>query len=285
MLHSERSLRLAENSIGGGFLYRPPVEGAPPQRFCGLLDTLKALCYAHYSFARAQKLAAQPKAQRRATGLTRPWEGRKRGTMVHSQIRTIVNVGRHALYGVHGNHVSALAISLCDQLEQQMSIKPVRSEFIDCYEGAKLATAIDIVGVHTDAKSGRRSLALIEVKTGGENYFLYSTGALRGVKELAHFNNSARNQAFLQLAFCRQMIVDHYPDLRMGPCYVAQVRQTDTLFHPLPQEFISAAPTLRDAVLARRTKALSTGKSDATAKRRRSAFIRARKRRGGAQPR
>lgn len=285
MLHSERSLRLAENAIGGGFLYRPPIEGAAPQRFCGLLDTLKALCYANYSYARAQKIAAQPKSERRATGLTRPWEGRKRGSMVHAQIRTIVNVGKHALHGVHGNHVSELAISLCDQLERNMSIKPVRAEFLDCYEGAKLASAIDIIGVYTDPASGRRSLSLIEVKTGGENHFLHSTGALRGVPKLGHFNNAPRNQAFLQLAFYRQMLADHYPELRIGPCYVAQVRQTDTLFHPLPQDFIDAAPDLRDAVLERRMAGLTRGKTDATAKRRRNAFMRARKRRGGAQPR
>ncbi len=240
---------------------------------------MRTLCWPDYSFDRASRIAGIPAAAKVKTGLRRPGDGRSRGSKVHATIRTLVNAGKSLLRvpvaqraqrtaallrPIHGNQISQLAVNFFFSLKSQ-SLHPLYAEFVDGYEGAKLATAIDLLAVHTDAK-GRKTLSVVEVKTGGDNYFCDGSGPLRGPAKATLHNNCPLSQAFLQLAFCRQMLVDNYRGVRIGPCFVAQVRQGDTVFYELPREFISAAPAVRDGVCALRLRQLDEKRAAAAAK-------------------
>lgn len=264
MLNSERTQRLSEDEVGGGYRYTDPRTGKS-YKFCGLLRLLRAECYADYSYDKAKRIAATPKAARVATGLTRPWHGRALGKIVHEQLRTLFNCGEKTLHAVHGNRVQSKVLNVAAAL-RHLKLRPVRAEFLVCYENAKLASAIDALAVRTDSH-GNRTLSVLEVKSGGDNDFLNGNAPLRGAAAGTRHNNCPRSHAFLQLAFYRQMIADHYPNVRIGRCYVVQIRNEDTLFHELPGEFIATAPGVRDAVCRRRVDELARKQRTAAARR------------------
>lgn len=226
-------------------------------RFSGLTRLLRAACYRNYSFKRARRLAgAIPAALRRETGLTRPWHGRARGRAGHEQLRVAVNAGERALHDLYeGRERLVLTDELLRSLAS-MHLQPVTAEFIDYYDEARIATGIDLLCMTTaESHYGANLLVPCEVKFGGDNHFLESSGPLKAPPELAaRYNNSPLNQAYLQLAFCRQMLIDHYPTARLGPSYVVQVRQVDTVYHRLPADIAAAGPSIRDLVFAARAR-------------------------------
>jgi hypothetical protein len=253
----------------GGFSVAINQGGAVVQkRFCGLLDSLTAACYSNYDYEEAKKLASIPPAQKRATGLTAPWQGRQRGRMLHHQIRAYTNAGGlltmralSANTAVPSNKHTALAEKFLKSL-RALHLIPARAEFALYYESLSLASAIDLLCVHRHPQTGRLSLSLIEVKCGYDNSFLDGTGALTAPASLsALFNNSPRTQAFLQLGFYRQMVRHNFPDVEIGPCYVAQVRTNDTVYHQLPQTVIAAMPDVLAHVSAVRFRTLELAKT------------------------
>jgi hypothetical protein len=253
MLVSARRLHISASPIHGTYIYQPDLAAARTVRFSGLTRLLRQCCYPDYDFERARELAGPiPKALRAATGLSRPWQGRERGRLGHQQIQVAVNVGRDAVASLF---VGSGRLSEADDFMLSLRhkhLRPITAEFIDYYEGFGVATATDILCVtDDDNRHGAGLLSLIEVKFGGDNNFLDSTGPLRAPASLVgRYNNSPAIQARLQLAFCRQMFVDHFPGVCLGPCYVAQVAHAHTNYGaPLEQEFIDAGAEIRDLVL------------------------------------
>jgi len=182
-------------------------------------------------------------SQKRSTGLSRPWHGTSRGKLVHEQMRLLVNGGgERALRAVYGPQAL-----MCEHLERffealkRKRLHPVLSEFADYYEQIGLASAIDLMCL--SEKTG--AVCLVEVKVGGENYFRRATGPLTQPRRLSKkYNNSPLHQAFLQLLFYRKMMVDHYPELRIGSCYVAQLCTDEICFYRLPEDFVAAGSDL-----------------------------------------
>jgi hypothetical protein len=256
MLRSPRRAHASFSAVHKTYLYQPDLNKPRTVIFCGLLPILRACFFADYDFEKARELAGPiPAHLRKKTGLARPWHGRARGDLGHKQLQVAVNAGPEA---VDCLFVGSGRLSGADDMLASLAdkhLRPVTSEFIDYYEDLGLATSIDMVCV-TDSRNrhGANRLALIEVKFGGDNDFLDSTGPLLSPPALlAKYNNSPRTQAWLQLAFCRQMVVDHYPQVPLGPCYVAQVEHEATNYWLLEQPFIDAGPQIRDAVLQRRS--------------------------------
>lgn len=220
----------------------------PPRRFRGLRRTLKAACFPDYDYKRSLRVCPQFAGQKKATGLSRPQEGAARGKLVHDQLRLLVNGGGmaaiRAAYGANAGPCRELK-SFLDALEYKGFV-PVLSEFSDFYSQHGIASAIDLVVM--SRKTGK--VELIELKVGGDNYFRRSSGPLRAPAELRHLNNCPLNQAFLQLAFYRKMVTDHYTDLEIGSCYVAQVTMSGVDFCRLPDVFIRAQTGLLACVVS-----------------------------------
>ena len=215
---------------------------APARRFRGLTRILKEVCYPKYDYRRAMRLCPQNSANKRSTGLSRPWHGTARGRLVHDQLRLLVNGGGdRALRAVYGamaqpsGHVRRFLDALA-----RKRLSPVVAEFADFYDELGLASAIDVICV--SQRTG--AVVLVEVKVGGENYFRRADGPLAQPPILRGFNNCPLHQAFLQLLFYRKMLVDHYADLQIGSCYVAQLCTDEVCFYRLPDEFISAQDEL-----------------------------------------
>lgn len=253
MLTHVRRLHISASPIHATYIYQPELTSARTVRFNGLTRLLRQCCYPDYDFERARKLAGPiPKALRAATGLSRPWHGRERGRLGHQQIQVAVNVGADAVAALF---VGSGRLSEADDFMRSLRhkhLRPITAEFIDYYEGFGVATATDVLCVTDDEnRHGAGLLSLLEVKFGGDNNFLDSTGPLRAPASLASkYNNSPAVQARLQLAFCRQMFVDHYPGVRLGPCYVVQVAHAHSNYgDALEQQFIDAGPEIRDLVL------------------------------------
>lgn len=238
------------------------------KRFCGLLDSLSAACYSNYDYEKAKKLASIPPSQKRTTGLTAPWQGRQRGRMLHHQVRAYTNAGGIlTMRALSANTLApsgkntALAENFIKSL-RVLNLIPARAEFALYYESLSLASAIDLLCVHRNPHTGRLSLSLIEIKCGYDNSFLDGTGPLTAPASLsAMFNNSPLTQAYLQLGFYRQMVRHNFPNVEIGPCYVAQVRQSDTLYHQLPQTIIAAMPDVLTHVSAERFRRLELARA------------------------
>jgi len=221
---------------------------AAPRRVSGLRKHLERVCYPDYDYKRAMATCPQHSGQKRATGLSRPWHGTARGKLVHEQMRLLVNGGgESALRAVYGHQAVT-----CDHLERffralrRKKLRPALSEFADFYDEFSVASAIDLICV--SEKTG--ALSLVELKVGGENYFRRSTGALQKPASLRKYNNSPLHQAFLQLLFYRKMLHDHYPELRLGSCYVAQLCTDEVCFYRLPADFVAAQDELIACVSA-----------------------------------
>jgi hypothetical protein len=258
MLTGKRAASIAPGHVGGGFIVT--CSDGKQRRFCGLLDTLRHACYPDYEYKDAVKTAGTPARMKGATGLSRPWHGIQRGRMVHHQIRAYVNCGgEKAVAGMFGNGKGTKSASM--QLAQSfmrsldnpaLNLKPVWAEFAVFYEHLALGSSIDLLCTRRDPETGLDELSIIEIKTGYENTFADASGPLLAPPSLKHRNNSPLTQAFLQLAFYRQMISHAYPDVRIGPCYVAQVRLSNTVYHPLPLDIMNAGNDLVAHVAALR---------------------------------
>jgi hypothetical protein len=257
MLDGPLAHRINEAPFGGSFVF---TESDGTQRqFCGLLDVLKDACFSNYDYTTAKSLAGTPPALKRATGLRMPWQGLQRGRMVHHQIRACVNaggVGTMRALSSNTRTTNAKSVTIAEHFLRSLAtlhLTPVRAEFVLCYEALSLASAIDLLCIHTHPQTGRKTLSIIEVKTGYENSFTDGTGALLAPPSLSTlFNNSPRTQAMLQLGFYRQMVRHNFPAVEIGPCYVAQVRKVDTVYHALPQTIIQAMPDVLAHVSAHR---------------------------------
>jgi len=259
MLTGERARNISQNHIGGGYIVRMPRDGKIVQlRYCGLLDALCDACFPDYDYKDAKAIAAIPVELRQSTGLARPWHGISRGRVVHNQVRAFVNSGGMAALGGmykntlgkarHKDEEVSLAASFLDSLAE-VNLTPIRSEFSMYYEYLSLASSVDLLCRHTDPRSGRVSLSLVEIKCGYDNSFKDGTGPLTAPESLRGlYNNSPYTQAFLQLAFYRQMVRHHFPHIPIGPCYVAQIRHSDTLYHLLPDDIIRGSAELLAAV-------------------------------------
>jgi len=219
---------------------------APPRRYSGLRRHLERVCYPDYDYKRAMRTCPQSAGQKRATGLSRPWHGTSRSKLIHDQMRLLVNGGgERALRAAYGTQ----AIT-CDHLVRffdalrRKGLRPALAEFADFYDEYRLASAIDLMCV--SERTGE--VSLVEIKVGGENYFNRATGPLKQPRSLRGHNNSPLNQAFLQLLFYRKMITDHYPELRVGSCYVAQLCTDEVCFYRLPAAFVAAQCDLLECV-------------------------------------
>lgn len=251
MLESQRRLHISHSAVEEMYIYRPNLRESFTVSFNGLLRYQKAACYPDYDFQRARDLAGPiPKHLKKKTGLKRPWHGQARGKAGHLQIQTIVNAGEEAAASLF---IGAGRLPQADAYLRSLpgkNLKSITSEFIDYYEQHGVATGIDHLCITTsENRHGKHLLVPVEIKFGGDNTFLQSTGPLKAPLSLAEdYNNCPLHQAYLQLAFCRQMIVDHYPDVEIGPSYVAQVANDDTFYWPLPRAFIKAGPEIRNLV-------------------------------------
>lgn len=262
MINGPRASLISEGHIGGGFIVNTERNGKCVQlRYCGLLDTMRAVCFPDYDYKKAKAAADLPAVLKSKTGLSRPWHGIQRGRLLHHQVRAYVNAGgERAVRGMFGGGKKdfSLAREFLDSLGH-FNLTPLRAEFADFYEYIALASSVDLLCLHTSEKTGEDSLSLVEIKTGYENTFLDSTGPLRAPESLrAKYNNSPLTQAFLQLAFYRQMIRHHYPSIPIGPCYVIQVRSSDTVYHKLPLDIISASSDLLTCISEARLRELSS---------------------------
>lgn len=238
---------------------------APPVRYCGVTRLLRQVCCPTYDYKLALAAAGLPKDARVKTGLRSAFQGRTRGELAHKQACVIVNSSgpdqaHAALSAAFGPERSLNAFNMLASLPHR-GLRPVVAEFVDYYESVRMASAIDLLCVD---RRGR--LVLIEMKNGGDNTFFDSNDTLKAPHQLRHRGNSQFVQACLQLALYRQMIVDHYPHVPLGKCYVVQVRHTDTLYHVLPSEFVDAGAALRDALLARRAAKLKPKRKKAQAR-------------------
>jgi hypothetical protein len=238
MLRDPRLLHIAESSIEGGFTYTD-IEGTAT-KFCGLLKILSDVCYSDYDFKDALKRAPIAKRFKLKTGLRRPWQGQRRGKLVHDQVRAIVNGGDVARDAMFGTQRSENADHIIASL-QTKNLRPLVAEYIVYDEALRLASPIDIVCV-TTKKTGSK-LCLIEVKN-WSNGFTHANGHLQNPPSLRHLNNCALHQAFLQLAFYRRLVEIQHPLLEIGACYVVQETQTYTKYYRLPDEFVKASAEL-----------------------------------------
>lgn len=229
------------------------LRGATPEtrdderRCIGLRGVLERRCMPDYDYEQSLRVMPQLANNRRKTGLKRPYQGRNRGKMVATQLQLLVNMGAAAgaraaaeMHGSLAPHTTRLLRAL-----QRKQLVPVLSEFADFYEEFRLASAIDLVCL--SAKTGK--VCLVEVKVGGENYFMRANGKLREPACLRWLNNSPLNAAYLQLLFYRKMMHDHYgAELDLGECYVAQVCMKEVTCYRLPPEFIGAQQALFESV-------------------------------------
>lgn len=210
----------------------------------GIKRPLKAVCFPDYDYKQAKRACRG--ATKRSTGLRRPWHGRSRGTCVHEQVRVLVqNDFRLDSLSVAfgpGTRLHPHTRRFFAALGEKRLI-PVASEFADFYERYQLASSIDLICI--SEKTGL--VCLVELKTGGENYFRHGNAPLRNPPGLSE-NNSPLNQAFLQLSVYCQMLHDHYPELALGSHYVAQVCNDEVVFYRLPERFESSARPLVDLI-------------------------------------
>lgn len=249
MFNCARAHSIVEGHIGGGFIVTLP--GSEKKlRYCGLLDTLRAACYPKYDFSRARSAAKIPKAQLLKTGLSRPWHGRQRGDLVHKQLRAAVNVGRDAIRGMYKRETPLVTQFLASLRAKRL--EPVQSEFADYFEHLQLASAFDLLCTRVNLATGREQLVIVELKCGYDNGFRDGVGPLKNPPELRHYNDSPLTQAYLQLAFYRLMVERHYPAVDIGPCYVAQVTNTKTVYYRLPDDIVNASNSLLSFVGAAR---------------------------------
>lgn len=262
MLEGPRARSITQGHVGGGYVVS--TSDGKKLRFCGLLDCLRATCFPDYDYQKARATASTPAALRHSTGLARPWHGVQRGRQIHDEVRAYINAGGaaavsgmfHNTSGV-GGVAKSLASCLLDALKQ-CGLTPVRSEFCVYYEQVSLASAIDLLCTYVDKETGRLMLSVVEIKCGFENDFLLATGPLRAPPSLsARYNNSPLTQAYLQLAFYRQMVQHAYPGVPIGVCYVAKVGTRDTTLYPLPNDIIGAANDLVAHVAATRLRQLA----------------------------
>ena len=250
MLRDPRLNHISECSVEGGFVYTD-VEGAKT-KFCGLLKILAEICYPDYDYKDALRHAPIEKRFRLKTGLRRPWQGQRRGKLVHDQVRAIVNGGVAARDAIFGRQRSENAEHIIASLKTKQ-LRPLVAEYIVYDERIRLASPIDIVCV-TTKKSGSK-LSLIEVKN-WSNGFTHANGHLKNPPSLRHLNNCALHQAFLQLAFYRRLVEMQQPGLEIGPCYVVQETQSYTRYYRLPDEFVRASVELFDCVANHRSRQL-----------------------------
>jgi hypothetical protein len=258
MLTGERAASITAGHVGGGYVVKG--KDGVQRRFCGLLETMAIACFSDYDYDSARKTAGTPARLKSATGLSRPWHGVQRGRLVHDQVRAYVNAGGSAtvsaLFGngkAHNSTVMQLTESFIASLHSpEINLKPLWAEFALYYEHIALASAIDLLCTRRNKETGLDELSLVEIKTGYENSFADGSGPLLNPPSLRHRNNSPLTQAFLQLAFYRQMVTHIYPNVRIGQCYVAQVRLADTVYHALPSDIIAASGDLLAHVAAAR---------------------------------
>jgi hypothetical protein len=146
----------------------------------------------------------------------------------------------------------------CLKSLKRKHLRPLVAEFFFYYDECGLASGVDLLCVTTESnRHGAELLVPIELKWGADNTFNNSTGPLfRPLALATEYNNSPKHQAFLQLAFYRQMLIDHYPEVKLGPAYVAQVRNVDTVYHPLPLAFIDSGKAIKAFVFEQRYKEL-----------------------------
>lgn len=210
----------------------------------GLTRVLSRTCYPDYDYKKAKKKNRGNPRQK--TDLRNPRNGVARGSHVHRQIQTLVRGGMNlaALRVAGGSkaRVHAHTQRFFTALAKKGLI-PFLSEFEDFYAQYGIASSIDLICL--SEKTGR--VCVVEIKTGGENYFCHSSAQLQNPPSLAAVDgNSPLNQAFLQLSVYYQMLVDHYPALALGSHYVAQICSDHVKFYRLPERFMAAAPELRD---------------------------------------
>jgi hypothetical protein len=226
---------ISGSEVEGGYVYTD-LEGTKT-RFCGLLKILQAVCYPTYDYKDAIQSAPIPKRFKKKTGLSRPWQGQKRGKFAHDSVRLLVNGGEEAREAMYGSQRSDNADHFIRSLKLK-GLQPLVAEYIVYEEQVRLASGIDLLCM-TNKKKGSL-LSLIELKVFC-NGFQHSNDNLKNPPSLRHLSNCALHQAFLQLAFYRRMVEVQHPEAKIGTCYVVQETQTDTHYHRLPDEFIAAS--------------------------------------------
>lgn len=216
------------------------------ERVRGVCKTLKLACFPDYDYDKAKRDSGMPASMNEKTGLSGPGEGRNRGTLVHEQVTLMVRGGLAALQAREGR--GAVPHPYVDRFLTElgkMGLEPVLCDWMDFYEGRNLASAVDLVCM---AQNG--DICLLEIKTGGQNYFNHGSGPLLAPQELTSYSNSPLTQAYLQLGFYVQMIKDNYPSIQLGRRhYVAQVN-TEVTFFRLPVDFVSHGGSIVDSVLS-----------------------------------
>ena len=222
--------------------------------FAGLLRTLKRVCFPDYNYKQSLADCPQDPSMHRATGLTRPSQGRRRGSIVHKQLQTLVNSGdENALFDARGRRGKA-PHRLVDKILRALSFKgliPIVAEFGDFYEELRMASQIDLICYSPK----KRNVSLIELKVGGDNYFDCSNKPLKEPPLLRTQPNSPLTQAYLQLLFYRKMFTDHYPHVPLGSCYVFQARNDGVCSKRLPKLFVDAQQQLYDCLVEARASA------------------------------
>ena len=241
VLKNPRLQFISASSVYGGYIYTD-AEGRQT-KFCGVTKILDAVFYPDYDYKEAMKLAPIPRRFKMRTGLTRPWQGQRRGRLVHDQVRALINGGEAARAAMFGNQRSTNAEFFIASLAKK-GLRPLTAEYPIYIESLRLASEIDTLALGTKKKGSR--VSLIELKN-FSNGFTHSNGHLRNVPELAHLSNCPLHQAFLQLAFYRYVFHAQNPDVALGPAYVAQETQEYTKYFQLPREFIRAS----NAIFAR----------------------------------
>lgn len=222
--------------------------------FVGLRRTLQRVCFPDYNYKQSLDDCPQDAAQHRATGLSRPSQGRRRGSIVHKQLQTLVNSGdENALCDARGRR--GVAPHRCvEQVLRFLRFKglvPIAAEFGDFYEDMHMASEIDLICYSPK----KRKVALVELKVGGDNYFKSSNKPLRDPPLLRTQPNSPLTQAYLQLLFYRKMFTDHYPHVPLGTCYVLQACNDRVCCYRLPSLFVDAQQQLYDCLAAARASA------------------------------
>jgi hypothetical protein len=246
VLKNPRLQFISASSVYGGYVYTD-VDGAQT-KFCGVTKILEEVFYPDYDYKAAMRSAPIPRRFKLKTGLTRPWQGQRRGRLVHDQVRALVNGGEAARTAMFGNQRSENAEFFIASMAKK-GLHPLTAEYPIYIESLRLASEIDTLAIGT--KKAGSKVSLLELKN-FNNGFTHSNGHLRNLPVLAHLSNCPLHQAFLQLAFYREVFRHQNPFVALGPAYVVQVTQTYSKYYRLPKEFVRAASAIVARVSAHR---------------------------------
>jgi hypothetical protein len=258
VLKSPRLQFISASSVYGGYVYTD-VDGAQT-KLCGVTKILEEVFYPDYDYKAAMRSAPIPRRFKLKTGLTRPWQGQRRGRLVHDQVRVLINGGEAARAAMFGNQRSENAEFFIASMAKK-GLRPLTAEYPIYIESLRLASEIDTLAIGT--KKAGSKVSLLELKN-FSNGFTHSNGHLRNLPALAHLSNCPLHQAFLQLAFYRHVFRLQNPFVELGPAYVVQETQTYTKYYRLPKEFLRASTAIVARVSAHRM-AQMLGRASASA--------------------